>query len=294
MTKKHIIIAVSLFITNMLQGKNVDLIIFSYNRPLQLYAVLEGVQKYFSNLHNTYVLCRADQEYEKAYQEIQNSFPCVQFLKQGKNPRNDFKPLFLQCFFGSSSEYILLSVDDIIVKDYVDFNICIDALETSNAYGFYLRLGTNITRQYGQNLSLSIPPHEKAQKDIYKFKFKDGKGDWAYPHTVDMTLLKKTDVESFFKKSVYSSPNTLEAHWAQTANLDDYGLCFHTSKTFTLPLNMVQQDWYCSHENSFNTNDLLAKWKSRLKIDNDQFEKIDNDCCFMGYIPTFITRSQDL
>ena len=125
--------------------KNTDLIIFSFNRPMQLYAVLECTHKYFANLNNTYVLYRtSSQSYENAYDEIKIIFNQVHFVKQGNNPRADFKPLLLQCFFDSPAEYIMFSVDDDIVRDFVDIAECIDAMEKFDAYGFYLKLGENI------------------------------------------------------------------------------------------------------------------------------------------------------
>lgn len=273
------------------QKKAADLIIFSYHRPMQLYAVLESVQKYFSHLNQIYVLYRTDNaEYEAGYQEIQASFSQVQFVKQGSNPRADFKPLLLQCFFGSPSEYILFGVDDDIVKDYVDIDECIHAMEASDSYGFYLRLGSNIARQYGQDVTLRVPPCVEVQKDIFKFQFKDGIGDWRYPHNVDMTIFKKAEIEHFFRNASYSSPNTLESAWSGVADIYKYGLFFKNSKMFTLPLNIVQQDWVCSHENSFTAAELLEQWKRRFKMDVDQFYHVNNDCAFMGYIPTFVKR----
>lgn len=127
--------------------KYADLIIFSFNRPLQVHATLESVHKYFSNLNQIYVLYRAsDTEYEIAYNELITKFNKVKFIKQGSNPREDFKPLLLQCFFGSPAGYILFSVDDDIATDYVDFKQCIQTMQKTNAYGFYLRLGTNIIK----------------------------------------------------------------------------------------------------------------------------------------------------
>lgn len=211
-------------------------------------------------------------------------------MQQGNNPRLDFKPLLLQCFFGSPVEYILFAVDDDIVKDYVDIHECIQAMEVSDAYGFYLRLGTNITRQYGQNIELRVPPHVEIRKDIFKFQFKDGIGDWCYPHNVDMTIFKKSKIEHFFSNAYYSSPNTLESQWSGVVDLNGYGLFFTHSKKFTIPLNIVQQDWFISHEDSYTAAELLLKWEEGLVFDINQFFKVNNDCAFMGYEPVFVSR----
>lgn len=273
--------------------KSADLIIFSFNRPMQLYAVLESTHKYMTNLNKIFVLYRTTtQDYENGYQEIQRTFPDVQFVKQGSNPRADFKPLLLRCFYGSPAEYIMFSVDDDIVKDYVDIQQCIHALEKSGAYGFYLRLGTNITTEYdGRNTQIGISSYTEIEPNILKFNFKDGIGTWAYPHNLDMTIFKKSHIEHFYRNNHYTSPNTLESNWAGAADLNCYGLCFRTSKKFMLPLNIVQQDWWCPNENSFTAEQLQAKWNNGLCINIEQFFQDHNNCVLVGYMPLFIPRN---
>jgi hypothetical protein len=268
-----------------------DILIFSFNRPMQLYAVLESVHKYFSHLNKIYVLYRTSTlDYDTAYDQLRKIFSHVRFVKQGSSPRSDFKPLLLKCFFDSQAEYLMFSVDDDIVKDYVDIYECTAALKKSNAYGFYLRCGINITTGYGADIQFPVPPYTEIKPNILKFYFKDGADAWGYPNNVDMTIYPKIKIESFLKNATYSSPNTLESLWSRVANLNDYGLCFKTSKMFTLPLNIVQQDWWVPNENSFTADELLQKWKEGLAIDINQFFQVNNNCAFMGYIPNFVKR----
>lgn len=282
---------VSCMISTAYPAKTADLIVFSFHRPMQLYALLESVTKYITNLNKISILYRADTaDYETAYQEIHARFPQMQFVKQGLRPREDFKPLLLNCLFGSSAEYVMFAVDDDMVKDYVDMNTCIQALEATSAYAFYLRLGTHVHRYY-KNVQYALPPSQQIQPGIGMYYFNQAAGDWAYPHNLDMTLFKKSKIERFYKNADYSSPNTLEGAWSGAADLNQSGLFFMTSKKFTLPLNIVQQDWWCQNENSFSVEELFMKWKNGLKIDINPFDKVNNDCVFMGYYPQFIARS---
>jgi len=272
-------------------ASNVDLIVFSFNRPLQLYAFLESVYKYTSVPDSIYVLYRSSNyAYESAYKELKESFGNVCFVKQGNNPRKDFKPLLLKCFNESSSEYVVFGVDDIIIKDYFDFNACISFLEQVDAYGFYLRLGKNITRAYNVHASFALPPLKSISDDVYLFRFDEGQYDWAYPNTVDMTIYKKSKIKDFLSQASYSSPNTLEGTWASKADKGDIGICFGFSKIFNILLNIVQQDWHNPNENSFNAKQLLDKWNQGLKIDIDCFFKIDNESPHIKAIPTFTKR----
>jgi hypothetical protein len=273
-------------------SQTADLLIFSFNRPLQLYAVLESVEKYITNLNKIYVLYRrSSYQYEQAYQEVHQRFPQVTMVRQGHDPRGDFKPLLLQCFDGSSAEYIMFSVDDDIVKDYVDITRCVQAMQKYNAYGFYLRLGTNITKQYGVDIPLMIPASEPIEEDILRFRFSDGFGDWAYPNNVDMTIFKKSDIQSFFRDVPYSSPNTLESSWSGMANLDAYGLCYTVSKKFTLLLNTIQKDFIIAQKDAISTQKLFIKWRQNFVLDISQFDHIYNDRALMEYQPVFISRN---
>ena len=274
--------------------KNADLIVFSYNRPLQLYALLESTYRFMHNLNKIHVLYRVgNNEYNAAYNDLITQFPSVHFVKQGNNPRGDFKPLLLKCFYDTPAKYILFAVDDDIVKDDVDVQECCAALEETNSYCFFLRLGENITKQYGQpTICLTTPPCVEIKKDIFKYWLNDGcYGLWRYPNNVDMTMFKKSDVESFFKHSGYHSPNTLEANWAAQENLQCYGLFYKTSKMFSLPINTVQEDWVCACEFSYSASDLLKLWQDGYGFNLDQYAHMNCSSSFVSEKPTFSLRS---
>lgn len=268
-----------------------DLVIFSFDRPLQLYTLLASTDKYFSNLNKTFVLCRAsDQAFVDAYQEVNDIFSHVHFVKQGSEPKKDFKPLLLQCFDGSDADYILFAIDDDIVTDYADINTCVSALEDTGAHGFYLRLGMNINYSYIHGKSLTLPPLQEVTKGIYTFRFQDGQASWGYPNNVDMTIFKKSDIESAFKNGRYHSPNTLESIFSRQADRSKFGLCFEFSKKMNIPLNLVQEDWHNKHEDLFSAQELLDKWREGLTIDFEQCYQIKNSSCFVPYVPTFVQR----
>ena len=129
---------------------SVDLIVFSYDRPLQLYSCLESIKSYATGLCNIFVLYRAsDENFRKAYAVVSKDFPNVKMYIQDSNkPKEYFKPLLLDIFLKKSkSKYVAFVVDDIIVKDYIDLKTCANALEKYNAYGFYLRLRQKYNRK---------------------------------------------------------------------------------------------------------------------------------------------------
>ena len=140
------------------QDMKADLLVFSYNRPLQLYCFLESLFHYAKNLGTVSVLMRADQKYVEGYEQVKKSFPSVTFIEQSKvSPQHDFKQHTIEIVEGGKNDYVIFAVDDIIVKDNFDIHDCIEALQKTHAYGFYLRLGTNITHCYMVNQSHNLP-----------------------------------------------------------------------------------------------------------------------------------------
>jgi hypothetical protein len=274
--------------------KTADLIIFSYDRPLQLHALLSSIKTYMYNLGTTYLICRmSTPAYEKAYQEVLDLYPNVVLLKQGAQPKQDFKPLVLKAFNGSLAQYILFCTDDLIMKDYVDIHQCINALDTYSAYGLYLRLGTHITYSYNQEIKLTIPKLSQVETGIYSWQFSEGKSYWEYPNSLDMALFKKSAIEKDLMNLSYSSPNILESRWSRLADKNQKGLCFRTSKAFNIPMNLVQEDWYNKHENLFSTQELLDMWNQGLMMDITSFHQIANTSAMMAYNPTFIPRPKN-
>lgn len=254
---------------------NTDIIIFSYNRPLQLRALLESMYKYISGIESVNIICRADNnDYYKAYNHLKSLFPDTIFKFQGQSPRSDFKPLLLKTLSDCSQPYLLFAVDDIIVKDYINLQECSSALETTNAYALYLRLGKNITHSY-PNVKQNQPSLHQETLQIYSWNISHADADWGYPNNVDMTLYRKKDIDFNMKHLNYTSPNTLESAWASKKNSQHTikGLCFEASKIVNLPLNRVQNDYNNSHMNYKTSAEFLTLFNQGKKLILTHFTK---------------------
>ncbi len=270
-----------------------DLIIFSFDRPLQLYALLESVEKYMIGLSSIQVIYRASTDnFEQAYQTVKADFSSVSFTRQGSNPRADFKPLTVHALTQSPSAYVLFAVDDIIVTDHIDCKACIHALDKYNAYGFYLRMGKNLTECYAMNRAQQLPQFQEVESGILQWCFAQSELDWNYPHTVDMTLYRKKDIESQFKQMQYWAPNPLEATWAGRAGhiMHRTGLCYAHTKMVNVPLNSVQLDFTNRNMEFMTSKQLLELFNQNKKIDISPLYRINNQAAHMAYAPTFVER----
>lgn len=273
--------------------KKADVLVFSYNRPMQLYCFLESLFMYVKNLGMVNVLYRSDnQEYADAYAQVQQKFPLVVFVKQScENPQQDFKKNTVDSIEHGDNDYIIFAVDDIIVKGFCDLHDCIAALEKTHAYGFYLRLGMNITHCYMANRSHALPNLVPIGNQMYAWSFKDGGYDWRYPNSVDMTLYKKSDIIEAFKNLDYSNPSNLEGNWfiPEYVDYEKIGLCYQSSKIVNIPLNVVQTEHNNTHMN-LETVYLLELFNQGLKIDSAPLYMIKNRSPHMEYYPSFIVR----
>lgn len=271
-----------------------DLVIFSYDRPLQLYALLESVYLYVTDINSVAVVYRTSNErYDEAFEQVALQFPGVQFLHQQST--YDFKTLTVEAIENSTSDYIVFAVDDNIVKDYVSLKECIYWLEATNAYGFYLKMGSHLNHCYTENAPQQVPPLTHVHSTIFSWEFEKGEKDWRYPNTVDMTLYRKKDLINLFKSLDYKNPNLLEGKWAawwvQHGAPSNLGLCYADSKIVNIPLNKVQTvNIFNRDMNLYTPQELLELFENGYKMDISPLYLMQNKAVHTEYEPTFIPR----
>jgi len=282
-----------------LKTEKVDLVIYSYNRPMQLYAFLESIDKFVTGTGTISIIYRVDDKnYENAYELVKSDFSKMEFFKQGQNPHADFKPLVKKCGFETPNKYVSFAVDDIIVKDFVDLEECTAALKKTESYSFLLRVGLNIDYCFMKKLKTPVPYHEWVVGDIYTWKFSDGAGDWIFPSNNDMTIYRKTDIEQDLMSLNFRDTH-YEGYWALKADLNKKGLCFEQSKIVNITANLVQNskrnyrqftnEWK-SKMHLYTTEELLRKFNDGLKIDITAFYKITNRAPHIEQEYVFIER----
>jgi hypothetical protein len=271
-----------------------DVIIFSFDRPLQLYALLESLDLYATDINSTTIIYRTSNDrYQKGFATVAEQFPSVQFLQQ--QSINDFKILTIQTLENTTSDYIVFAVDDNIVKDETTLSECITWLEKADAYGFYLKLGTHLDYCYTEDKPQPLPPITTVDNTILSWEFELGERDWHYPNTVDMTLYRKKDILSLLKSLEYTNPNLLEGNWAawwvQHKAPSPLGLFYENSKILNIPLNKVQTvNIFNRDMNLYTPEELLEKFEAGYKMDISPLYHMKNKAVHTEYEPTFILR----
>ena len=279
------------FPTGEKSRETADIVIFSCDRPLQLFACLESIYRYMVGFQEIHVLCRANKDgYLSGYQKVASCFPEVDFVFQGKEPKKDFKPLLLKTLFESPSEYVMFATDDDIVKDFTDLATCMDMMSKTGAYGFYLRLGAHISYSYQFSRDQLVPSSIDLGKGIFAWNIQIGCSDWEFPHTLDMTLYRKSVLKTPFEKMRYKNPNSLEFCWAKAVLPEhEVGLYFEHSKVVNIPLNVVSRTGN-PHMNYLTAPELQAKFEQGFKIDIEPLYRVENSSPHFEYYPEFILR----
>jgi hypothetical protein len=276
----------------------VDAIVMSYDRPLQLWATLESLEKYCTGINSVHVILRtSDDSFESGYRTLFKRFPYVIVHHQSRTaPKKDFQPLFFEATFGknSPSPYVMFLVDDDIATDYIDLHECVLKKEHYQALGFYLKLGKNVIYRYVfNNRESNLPPKgDDAEGRYFIWHFSSGLGCWNFPINLDMTLYKKDEIAPSMKKSTFCNPNDLEESWninwrkiQKTGK--EIGISYKSSKMINLPLNKVG-----TRKNrivpGYSAKMLLEKFSQGYRLDISPFFRMKNSSCHVEAYPKFI------
>lgn len=276
-----IILFFALFI-NLLSFSATDICIFSFDRPMALESLCRSIKKNIkSGLGNVHIIYRTTQPmYQQGYDIVKNLYPEFIFHKQTHAP-SDFKPLIMDNLFSDCSNFIMFAVDDDIVRSEIDLVQCMNALEQTGAYAFFLRLGLNVDFCFMRKFHSGVPTNIKVSECINIYQFKDGSGDWQYPNNVDMTIYRKKDIKSTLQKIKMVHPWSLEGEWYNFSDMNLYGLFFDESKIVNLSVNLTgnnknysqfDQKWLKSKMKIWSTKNMCKMFLEGKRIDINEFE----------------------
>jgi len=245
-----------------------DLLIFSQDHPLQLYALLESLQRYVMGINKISVLyCSSSIEMQSAYLDLKLRFPQIQFVEQKK----DFKNLCTKLVFETTppeSRYILFALDTLIIKDVINLSKGIDALEQTKAYGLYLGHHKNLDYSAELERYQPLPPFcpltgIPGNEIPIAWQFSVGRDDWASPNSFNFALYRKENLKKIFTQLEYDSPGTLLSEWGLSVPTEGIGLFYSTAKSIQL-----------APSQELSSKEILEKFTSGLKIDLNPFFQI--------------------
>lgn len=269
----------------------IDLVVFSQNSPLELYAFLESVEKSVSHVHHLSVIYfSASEHYEKEYRTVKSAFPSVTFFKQAAFDIEDFSLLVKKVLFDrylSDARYVLLALDHIIIKEKVDLQQAAQCLKKTGAYAFFFHLAgqeESLLEQVAHTISID--------EEVLAWQFSPEKGRYCLPHLIDLTLYNKEEIYPSFQGMNFNHINALKTLWGNGLDLEKLGLFYARPKSIAIPLKAFTQQSDQQKESSAlkARNHLLHLFNQGFKIDIGVLKSSGKESASIDDQPTLIER----
>jgi len=120
---------------------NSDLILFSEDSPLHLYACLESLFLNVHDINDIYVLYKSsDHKFQRSYLNLQKEFRTLHFFNLHHYPNQELSSLLTQILTNQhhASPYIMIGKDHMIFQENISLHDCIQALEKTHVDQFFL------------------------------------------------------------------------------------------------------------------------------------------------------------
>ncbi len=250
----------------------IDALIFSRNRPMQLHCLLESIKKY-TNLADISVLYRYDEKYQKGLDRVKELHRNVKFIDE-----LDFETQ-VKNYLKYGQKFCTFFVDDIVVKNNVDFSFPCQVLESNPAFlTFSLRLGTHLTHCYPINSRQNVP-NGNTNSGLFLWSWRNATHDWNYPFSVDGHIFRRSEIDSWVSHLKFKNPNQFESVMQsipRTFATQDACACFIQSAIVNIPINRVQNE-FMNRAESISIDELYDLWMSGKAFDFEKIYGIIND-----------------
>lgn len=200
-----------------------DCIIISHNNPQNIQRLFNSLDMHAQDIQEIWLCYQADtQEIELQYRKIflDNVNNVHNFSISGTSIKNNLHTLLNNC----QSNHILICTDSVYLQVPTSINACIQELERTGAYEFYLHIGHDSQVIQDQHL----------WQDLYASKFNASKYAWF--NSLDTTLIRKSD----FLQRVDTIPDTATLSefitaWSNDLSIDlsAAGLYYETPKALS-------------------------------------------------------------
>lgn len=291
-----------------MESKGLNIIIWSKDRPMQLHALLESLEKNFKELKESSVAVvykASNKDYLSAYDNLRNIW--IDRYRSGGS-KIDFMfetNFYLMSImsFGYHSQTMLCVDDQIFYEPFSieDEIFKIHAEKPEQYFNISLRLDPTKTYCYPVEQNQQIPSFVTNKESYVSWFWKNAQFDWGYVASLDGNVYHTHALRNLLLKiqpTQITNPNTLETvlNMIQQQNAVSYptqNLCYKRSKTCSIPVNKVQDTFQNKFENTFPSEELLKLWNDGKKINiEDLIEQVkDKNAAHNPANYTFISKT---
>jgi hypothetical protein len=285
----------------------VDILIFSKNRPLQTFALLQSLYSLGRNFSDVYVIYNlTGAGHIQAYQRLFDCFPSTHWIPQQKG---EFKDKVMKTLRSSNASHFVPIVDEMVFTNEVDFAHAASVLNKHGPTGtFQLRLGENIPttglmrregkicgrccQEYGNHVNSYTLKGMTTSVRMDHANVRTN--DLWYVTNVDAAMVPRTMLLQQWSSYAFNHPGDLEAHWYGFHNAFDKG-CNNFFYDKSVVVNNGFGDTVREDENpettANTTASLLNQFLSGKIIDISYFYNMNNTDVHIGTNPPLISFS---
>lgn len=299
--------------------KTCDLLVlvFSYNRAMQLDFTLRSMFHYFhSDSYRVVVLYHSSENHAESYSRLIDKYrfdPRVSFVLRRKgsffretlpylfsirnlyrflkyshlrNTGCEFKSVVQRILMESLCEFVMFSTDDTVFYKDQEFGDNEKELLRASPAQRSLRffVGSNV---------VGCPSELSLSNGFIKWDYVGGQtsGNWAYPFAVDATIYSTSGLLNIIQPLLYNSPSTFEGYVCRqmiVAKMFREGYSPMYSSVVGLPLNKVQ----CIVENKHGGYDVA--YLNEMFLQGYELDvPIPSTVNCNAYVPTSIVLEKD-
>ena len=250
-------------------------IVFSKDRAIQLYALLESYNKFIQNPVDIIVIYKSSsKDHEKSYVELSNLIKHFSFNVDLIKEKKSFRETLVDTLSKVKTKNIFFLTDDDIFINKFNFDFLLNI--NSNKKTFSLRHNPRISYSFTANANFKPPKFSvyKSVVNFHEFNWFDSSYEWADPWSVNGHIYLTAEIMVISKISNYKFPNSYESalKFFNFLMINRKGLCCNESIIMNIPMNIVQTEYKNLHGN-ISIDFLLHNWKRGYKINIDHLEK---------------------
>ena len=269
----------------------IEVIIFSYNRVLQLDSLLKSLEYFFDRKIQINVIFKSDKNFKNSYKKLIYKYEKnknIIFFEQVYHFKKSLNLLLKKIQSENKhNKEILFFVDDQIIFQRIDSKMLEGMLSIAPIATF--RLGLNTTYSYNLDKEQSHKGYSYSLKDDFlswKPKFK--RDDFSYIFSFDASTIPFELFYGFSKYLSYRGPNSLESYMnygGLTYKLLNLGVCsMKIQKVINIVISKVQNE--TENRGVFIENEklnLLFEKDWSLSLDNNKIKKFNSPHTNNGY-----------
>lgn len=251
--------------------QQIDSIVFSKDRAMQLYAFLKSYVEMVSGRGTMYVLYKVtDERHAGSYNDLKEIFKLenIVFIEEV-----DFRKQLIELCEKSVAITIGLYVDDMVFLKKVNYEklLNVDTLENVVSLGRGQDLGYSMVLEKKQILPEFI---KKPDGLVYfRWNYTTEYNDWTYPIGVGGYFFGRDELIVMLKGVAFKAPNSLENNLQvyKPMFIHRFGVCLDQISCIPIHANLVQTESVNPDLGTFSIEDLLHKWEEGLMINLNKF-----------------------